>query len=152
MYMDFSNWFYVFKFLFILFRFSEIIELQKVNESIKSSIRLSMIPIFLFFMEQKDIIRTHNSSCITLKYKSLDIYWVVSNPFCLSHPQSIEILYPDLIGERVEKSFSLFRNLLSFFCWIIGFRHDFGDLYSFQKGSNIPFYPFFFFLWEDYRL
>ena len=53
----------------------------------------------------------------------------------------------DPIVETIENNLSLFRNPLSLLCEIIGFRHYFGDPYSFQNGSNIPFVCFFL-LWK----
>lgn len=87
-----------------------------------------------------------------MKIKFLDIYWVLSNLFCLSHFKSILIPHLNPIEETIENNVSLFRNLLSLLCWIIGFRHYFGDPYPFffQNGSNIPLCFFFFFLWKDY--
>lgn len=99
----------------------------------------------MFFLKKKkkiNFIRTHNSSWVILtefEGKSLDISWAVSNLFCLSHLESIFIPNSDPIFETIENSVSLFRNPLSLLCKIIGFRHYFGDPYSFQKGSNIPF-------------
>lgn len=48
-----------------------------------------------FVLPYKNFIRTHNSSWLILtefEGKSLDIYWAVSNLFCLSHLESIFIL------------------------------------------------------------
>lgn len=104
---------------------------------------------FLFFLtEKKNIIRTHNSSRIILKElqgKSLDIYWVVSNLFCLSHFKFIFIPHSDPIVETIENNVSLFRNPLSLLCGIIGFRHYFGDPYLFSKWQQHTFLFFSFY-------
>lgn len=113
------------------------------NGSIKSWIRLWFESFFYSSLQKKrNLIRTHNSSWVILtefEGKPLDIYWAVSNLFCLSHLESIFIPHSDSIVETIENSVYLFRNPLSLLCEIIRFRHYFGDPYSFQKSSNIPF-------------
>lgn len=101
-----------------------------------------------FFLTEKgrNLIHTHNSSWVILTRKSLDIYWAVSKLFCLSHFESILIPQPDPIVETIENSVSLFRNPLSLLCEIIGFRHYLGDPYSFQNGSNVPFFVISFYI------
>lgn len=65
----------------------------------------------------------------------------------MSHLESIFIPHSDSIVETIENSVYLFRNPLSLPCEIIRFRHYFGDPYSFQKSSNIPFRFLLFFFY-----
>ena len=85
----------------------------------------------------------------TSKEKSLEIFWVVSKLFSLSHLEQIDfyfLFWSNSIVEMVENHVYLFRNPLSLICEILGFRHYFGNSYSFffQKSSNIPFLFFLF--------
>lgn len=97
--------------------------------------------------KKKNTLRTHNSSCIIqkeLQIKFLDIYWVVSNFFCLSHFKSLFSLHSDLIVE-IKKKVYLFQNFLSLLCWILRFRHYFGDPYLFPKRQQhtLLFFSFY---------
>lgn len=105
-----------------------------------------------YLQKKRNTIHTHNSSWIILKKlegESLDISWVVSNLFCLSHLESLFSSHYNKIIETIENSVSLFQNLFFLLCKIIRFRHYFGDAYSFSKGSNMPFVFCYFFLWKD---
>ena len=76
---------------------------------------------FLKKKKKRNLIRTHNSSWVILKElegKSLDIYWAVSNLFCLSRLESILFLpHSDLVVETIENGVSLFRYPLFYLCF-----------------------------------
>jgi len=97
-----------------------------VNRSTKSSIRLWFESFFFVLpswkkKKKRNLIRTHNSSWVILKElegKSLDIYWAVSNLFCLSRLESIWFLpHSDLVVETIENGVSLFRYPLFYLCF-----------------------------------
>ena len=81
----------------------------------------------------------------TSKAKSFEIFWVVSKLFSLSHFERIDfysLFWSNSAVETIENCVYLFWNPLSLICEILGFRHYFGNSYSFffQKSSNIPFF------------
>lgn len=103
-----------------------------------------------FRTEKTNFIYTHDSSWLILidrleRKKSFEIFWVVSKLFSLPHLEQIHfysLFRSNSIVETVENRVYLFGNPLSLICEILGFKHYFGNSYSFffQKSSNIPFF------------